>query len=210
MKIKINQDYYDIGSKLFCYRLINLQPGVTILTGCNGSGKTTLLSQLRLYCRRNNIECLKYDNFKDGGSKATDKYSYFGNMDIVLLDITSSEGERIFYNLFRFAQEIKQVVPTIEKGGSFFLLLDAIDSGLDAVAIERIKKELLYQVKDFCEGLSITPYIVVTSNTFELSRNENCISLADGKYHQVKTYNQYRKIVNKTHEMKKERYGING
>lgn len=208
MKIKINQDYYDTGSELFRYRLINLQPGVTILTGCNGSGKTTLLSQFKLYCKRNNIECLKYDNYKDGGSRATDRYSYFGNMDVLLLDITSSEGERIFYNLSRFSQEIRQVVSTIEKDGSFFLLLDAIDSGLDAITIERVKKEFLYQVKDFCENSGITPYVVVTSNTFELSRNENCISLADGKYHPVKTYNQYRKIVEKTHEMKKVRYGV--
>lgn len=39
MKIKIEQDYYDTGKKLYPFRLLNLNPGITVLIGCNGSGK---------------------------------------------------------------------------------------------------------------------------------------------------------------------------
>ena len=99
MKIKLEQDYYDTGVKLFPYRTLNLEPGITVLVGCNGSGKTTLLKQIKCHCSDNNIKYLHYDNYKDGGGHAMQSNLLFNDIKAVALDAVSSEGERIFHNI---------------------------------------------------------------------------------------------------------------
>lgn len=206
MKIKINQDYYETGKKIFPYRTIELNPGITVLVGCNGSGKTTLLQQIDNFCRKNSLKSVRYDNFKEGGYNATNSLLLRGDMSSLILDITSSEGERVYYNVARLAPNIKHAIEDIEPGKPLFLLLDGIDSGMDVATIESVKTNFLNAAKTECEKAGITPYIVVSANSYETAREEQCLSLLTGKYVQIRTYDKYKNIVKKTYERKLERY----
>lgn len=206
MKIKLEQDYYDTGVKLFPYRTLNLEPGITVLVGCNGSGKTTLLEQIKHHCSNNGVKYLRYDNYKEGGGHAMQNNLLFNNIKAVALDAVSSEGERIFHNINRYSSKIKETIAGLKNGDEFVLLLDAIDSGLDTATTDLVKKNLLHQIISYCDKKGIIAYIVITSNSFEMGRNERCISLVDGKYHNLKTYDSYRKVIEKTFQSKIERY----
>lgn len=206
MKIKIEQDYYDTGKKLYPFRLLNLNPGITVLIGCNGSGKSTLLHQIDIYCKRNNITRVLYDNFRHGGYNATDELLFRGDMSSLILDVTSSEGERIYYNTARIVPKIKYSLERVKAGETFFLLMDGLDSGMDVASIENTKMKFLKAVKEDCEKKGIIPYIVVSANSYETARDEQCFSLLTGKYVQIKTYEKYKNIVKKTYERKMERY----
>lgn len=206
MKIKLEQDYYDTGVKLFPYRTLNLEPGITVLVGCNGSGKTTLLKQLARHCSDSNIKYLCYDNYKEGGGHAMQSNLLLNDIKAVALDAVSSEGERIFHNINRYALKIKETVDGLKNGDEFVLLLDALDSGLDTATTDLVKKNLLHQIISYCDKKGVATYIVITSNSFEMGRNERCISLVDGKYHNLKTYDSYRKVIEKTFQSKMERY----
>lgn len=206
MKIKLEQDYYDTGVKLFPYKTLNLEPGITVLVGCNGSGKTTLLKQIKCHCSDNNVKHLHYDNYKDGGGHAMQSNLLLNDIKAVALDAVSSEGERIFYNINRYSSKIKKAIDDLKNGDEFVLLLDAIDSGLDTATIDLVKKNLLHQIVSYCDKKGIIAYIVITSNSFEMGRNERCISLVDGKYHNLKTYDSYRKVIEKTFQLKMNRY----
>lgn len=206
MKIKLEQDYYDTGVKLFPYRTLNLEPGITVLVGCNGSGKTTLLKQIKCHCSDSNIKYLCYDNYKEGGGHAMQNNLLLNDIKAVALDAVSSEGERIFHNINRYALKIKETVDGLKNDDEFVLLLDALDSGLDTATIDLVKKNLLHQIVSYCNKKGIIAYIVITSNSFEMGRNERCISLVDGKYHNLKTYDSYRKVIEKTFQLKMDRY----
>lgn len=206
MKIKLEQDYYDTGVKLFPYRTLNLEPGITVLVGCNGSGKTTLLKQIEYHCSDNNVKHLHYDNYKDGGGHAMQSNLLLNDIKAVALDAVSSEGERIFHNINRYSSKIKKAIDDLKNGDEFVLLLDAIDSGLDTATIDLVKKNLLHQIVSYCDKKGIIAYIIITSNSFEMGRNERCISLVDGKYHNLKTYDSYRKVIEKTFQFKMDRY----
>lgn len=206
MKIKLEQDYYDLGVKLFPYKTLNLEPGITILVGCNGSGKTTLLKQIKCHCSDNNVKYLYYDNYKEGGVHAMQSNLLFNDIKAVALDAVSSEGERIFHNINRYSSKIKETIDDLKNGDEFVLLLDAIDSGLDAATTDLVKENLLHQIVSYCDQKGIIVYIIITSNSFEMGRNERCISLVDGKYHNLKTYDSYRKVIEKTFQLKMERY----
>lgn len=206
MKIKIEQDYYDTGKKLYPFRLLNLNPGITVLIGCNGSGKSTLLHQIDVYCKRNNITRILYDNFRHGGYNATDELLLRGDMSSLILDVTSSEGERIYYNTARIVPKIKYSLENVKAGEPFFLLIDGLDSGMDVATIDNVKTNFLNAVKVECEKAGIIPYIVVSANSYETAREEQCLSLLTGKYVQIGTYDKYKNIVKKTFERKLERY----
>lgn len=206
MKIKLEQDYYDVSVKLFPYKTLNLEPGITVLVGCNGSGKTTLLKQIACHCSDNNVKYLHYDNYKNGGGHAMQSNLLLNDIKAVALDAVSSEGERIFHNINRYSSKIKETIDVLKNSDEFVLLLDAIDSGLDAATTDLIKKNLLHQIISYCDKKGIIAYIVITSNSFEMGRNERCISLVDGKYHNLKTYDSYRKVIEKTFQLKMDRY----
>ena len=120
MKIKIIKDYYDENDNIYNTDSITLEKGVNILVGCNGSGKTTLLQQIKSYCSKKNIKLLSFDNYRDGGSNAMSAAGFYGDMDKLIQDFISSEGERISNNIGRYAAKIGKTVHSMEKGEKLF------------------------------------------------------------------------------------------
>lgn len=137
---------------------------------------------------------------------ATDALLFRGDMSSLILDVTSSEGERIYYNTAGIAPKIKYSLENVKAGESFFLLIDGLDSGMDVASIENTKIKFLKAVKEECDKKGVIPYIVVSANSYETARNEQCFSLLTGKYIQIKTYDKYKSIIKKTFDKKLERY----
>lgn len=210
MEIKIISNYYDEEDRLYDYDSLNLEPGLTILTGCNGSGKTTLLTQISEYCKKKSIPFLRYDNQKEGDATAMSAALLSDDINGLALDAMSSEGERIINNVGRCATKMgKLVVSSIKKGEKqIFMLLDGIDSGLSIDGIIDIKENLFnFIVKDAKkDGLDV--YILASSNTYELANNSRCLNVVTGEYYIPKTYERYKLEVITTYERKCQRYKI--
>ena len=80
-----------------CYnnRNIEINPGVTVLTGPNGSGKTFACTQIRDYLKENGKE-IYYTDIYDEGKLIADTYIENGDMEAVAKYTVASEGQRVF------------------------------------------------------------------------------------------------------------------
>ena len=109
---------------------IEINPGVTILTGCNGCGKTTLLRMIKETLSSLNIPSLYYSNEVDGGSMAISANIYMDDIVTAATLMQSSEGEQIYINLGNTASKIGKFVHEHKHDKELWILLDAVDSGL--------------------------------------------------------------------------------
>lgn len=204
MIIPINRDYYAEKDLIYTQNEVNLQPGLTVLVGCNGSGKTTLLHQIETYCRKIDIPCVMWSNYKEGSSHLRSKLVYFEDYERLSRNMFSSEGEEIHNNLEIVASKIgKNLRNATDKA---VVLLDAIDSGLSVDNIVEFKKDLVGIILEDCAKRNIEVYIIVSANEYEMARGEQCIYTPELKYVNVSTYNKYRKLIIKSRKRKNKRY----
>lgn len=194
------RDFYD-EEILYKKKKITLKPGITILVGCNGVGKTTLLRQIKKQLEKENENIISFDNLRDGGSKARDKYAFYGQMEKVATSMCSSEGENIVLNLGTFANEIGRFVRNFKNDNNdIWILCDAIDSGLSVDNIIDVKEYLFKTIID--DNKTKNVYIVVSANEYELARGEKCFDVYNGKYIKFKDYEEYRTFILKSKEEK--------
>lgn len=228
-KIELFRDYYDTGYNLYKKKTIEIKPGITILVGCNGIGKTTLLHQIKDKLKKENIPCILFDNLKDGGSNSISEAMCKGNIGFGATAMMSSEGENIVMNVgqlaARLGQFVKEGEDPKEKGwnrivrsmsqlngeeveepeipNERWILLDAIDSGLSVDNIVDIKEQLFKTILKYNFGNEI--YIVISANEYEMARGEQCFDVYNGKYVNLKDYEEYRNLVLQSKEWKIQR-----
>ena len=220
-KIKIDKDYYEEGTELFKKKSATIHPGVTVLVGCNGTGKTTLLYQISNFLKKEKIPHIRYDNLTNGGNGAAGEalsnndYELFANLKF------SSEGESIMTNLSVFAARLLYFVKTgNDKANPFFgvfkqdeekmatsnerwILLDAIDSGTSIDNIVEIK-HLFNTILENNFGKEI--YIIVSANSYEMTTDEQCYDVYNGKYITFSSYEEYREFIIDSRRKKDRRY----
>ena len=159
MRIKIDDDF-GIHSGFF----LNLKPGYTPLVGPNGAGKTTLLRQLREYANGHGIMVFDYSNLVHGGGSAMDKYLWSGNMELLAISATSSEGERIAMN---FGQAVSRLGAAVREAKQqkkeLFILLDALDSGSSIDRIREIRSLFDLVAKDAGDTASSSVHATPTN-----------------------------------------------
>lgn len=90
--IKIFDDPYDQNFSICKKKEIEIQPGITILTGCNGIGKSTILHNIKNVLEKENIPVFFYDNQK-GNKFINNDANFMASL------LTYSEGEKISLNL---------------------------------------------------------------------------------------------------------------
>jgi len=202
-EIKLFKDYYDNGDKLFDKRSITFEPGLTVLVGCNGYGKTTLLQIIKDQLEDNEIDYSRYNNLRDGGSRATQKYGFYGQTELMVAGLVRSEGEFIYTNICQLAQKIGQGIRKARRDNKkeYWVLLDAIDSGLSIDNILDIKANLFDVILEDCKN-TMDAYIIVSANSFEIARNERCLDVRRCKFKTFKSYNAYRNFVIKSFDRK--------
>lgn len=228
MIIKTWRDPYGAGFSPTRPKEIEIQPGLTVLTGCNGAGKSTLLLNIKEHCNKNNIPCMHYDNLHDGGSNAMSSLFYFGDYEGGADLFTSSEGESIKINIgmksstykdfirngyvndiqYRLNQAFtknfgENTVDIIECKDRFFLF-DAVDSGLSVDSVVEIRDLFNLMLEDN-KDLDRNIYIVIAANEYELARNADCFDVNAGCYIRFSDYEEYRKFIIKSRVIKEKR-----
>lgn len=219
-EIKIWKDPYGEGFDTTKKRIINFEPGITILTGCNGLGKSTLLKNIEKQLKREEIPCYKYDNLHDGGYKSISKNVFDNNIKIAANMMCASEGENISNNIFSIASEIglfikngkrkrDPVLDVIKPENNIincnerWLLFDGVDSGYSIDNIIEFK-DFMHCILDNEKDREI--YIIITSNSYEMTIGEKCLDVNSGKERIFKTYDSFKKYILKSKEIKEERY----
>lgn len=228
-KFQLERDCYDEGFNLYKKKIIEIKSGVTVLVGCNGIGKTTLLKQIRDKLKENKIPYIMFDNLRDGGSKAISEASFYSDFVFMANAIQSSEGENIVMNLEKLAARLGEFVengedPNEKKFNKLvkaikeingediveseiinerWILLDAVDSGLSVDNIVDLKEQLFKTILEYNYENEV--YIIVSANEYEMVRNEQCFDVYNGKYINIKDYEEYRNLVLQSKEWKYQR-----
>lgn len=190
----LSRDPIDCGRPLFPGGNIVLNPGTTVLVGCNGSGKTTFLRMLKQKLENENIPFVSFDNLHDGGAAAREKAGFYGNYEFLVNATLSSEGENINLNLGNFMKQIARAQLANKSAEKFFILMDAVDSGLSIDNIVELK-DMFPVIRELHPNPAAEVYIVISANAYETARHENCFSPAVGHYITIDNYDDYRRFV---------------
>ena len=212
--ICVPNDPYDDNRKFYRRGTAVFEPGVTTLIGCNGIGKSTLLLHIRDELKQRGTPHLYFDNLgEEGGenmgrsilSRVIGGYGGKGIPVSVAASLyTSSEGEKIATALNAFTEKIVSAFKKSKGYGEFWVLFDAIDSGLSLDMIEDVKK---YLFDELCKlsNEDNRIYIISSSNSFELSEGTKCFSIEKMRYVNANTFPAYRKAVLSSRRFKEKR-----
>ena len=204
--IKLHRNPYDDKVNLFNKATFEFRQGLNVLVGCNGSGKSTVIKLLKDYLMRNDVLYLDFDNLTDGGGTAMNRALYYSKLDLLSMLYMSSEGENIHTNIGNFIAMIRRKVKESDNNNEFWLLLDAIDSGLSIDNILDIKDGLQYVCDKLHEEFGTTTYIVVSANSYELASGCHCIDVRTSKTVKFNSYEEYKKFILNSNEYKLKRY----
>ena len=213
--IQIERDPYEDERKFYTKRKATFLPGVTTLIGCNGIGKTTLLHNIKDELMVKGVPVFLFDNMSDdgGGHAGVNMLSRIltsvdkkedDSFELAALLYTSSEGECIKNALIQFANQLLRNFKKYVGFGEYWILFDAIDSGLSLDTIEYLKQYLFkVLIKKLPSDSQV--YIISSSNSYELSEGTQIFSVTQMKYVNVKTYNAYKKAILNSLEYKNKR-----
>lgn len=197
-------DWYGDDVKIFKKNNIEIKTGVTVLVGCNGAGKTTLLHQIKQKLENENIPVLLHDNKTEGERRLKDRSVFSGDFETVARLMMNSEGENIVNVLEDVARKMGRLTRDYPDSNEIWFLFDAIDSGLSIDNVIDIKEQLIPIVIEHNSDKDI--YFVISANSYEFARNENCLDVINGKYIRFKDYEDYRDFILNSKKQKLERY----
>lgn len=201
---KFARDPYDTGETLYQKATMTLEPGVTVLVGCNGTGKTTLLQYIKEKLDKEGLPVISYNNLIDGGSRSVSAAVFYDDMSLAANLLISSEGEQIITNLGTMANKIGRFVREHKGAPEFWILLDAIDSGLSVDNVIDVKECLFEAILN--DNPATDVYIVVSANEYEMCSDENCFDVRNGKYVHFEDYDDYKKFILQSRKQKDARY----
>lgn len=205
MKFELIRDPYMDNDFIFEKSDIEIKPGVTVLVGCNGSGKSSLLKQIIYRLKNAGIPFEKFDYKNDGGRKMREQFLFQDEIAAFATAISGSEGEEIVVNMMKIAAKLGSSFNRVSDSGGkeFWILLDAIDSGLSVDNILDIKEHLFDTIFKNSKDMEI--YIVVSANSYEMCRQMNCFDVIKGEYVTFKDYEDYRNFIMETRKIKEKR-----
>lgn len=215
-KIDLWEDPYDDDRKFFAKKQAAFEPGITTLVGCNGAGKTTLIENIKSELEKRGTPYICYDNLgKEGGENGAKnllsavlggyrKADTDETLGFFSESLASSEGEKIVSALNRFSSKIAKMIKDLSGYGELWLLFDAVDSGLSVDMIDDVKKYLLDPVNEL-NGQDIRVYLILSSNSYEMSEGTKCFSVEKMKYIPVKNYKAFHNAVLSSRRYKRKR-----
>jgi len=207
VNIPIESQYYD-NTRLYDNDTFSFNPGVTFLVGCNGSGKTTLMHQIEHFYNSLDVSDsktrAKYFPCQDSG-RIIEHSFWIGDTQLGATLMSSSEGERMSIGLqtafsWMWNQCKQENVETI------FMMLDSLDSGIDIPTIQNIRN-ILFEVVDIVKKeYDIDLYILVSSNSYALIENQQCLVVKTGQTITFENWDNYVDFCKKSDKYKQERY----
>ena len=203
----VEKYYYDKDDKLFLKSSVSFEPGLTVLIGCNGSGKTTLLQHIKhAVKKRKDAAVFYYSNLTDGGSRGVSSALFRNDIAFAATAFTSSEGEQIVQNLGQSASKIGAFVKNNKDKKELFILLDALDSGTSIDNVREMKEDFFNFVIEDCKKRGTDIYVIVSANSFEMAKGEDCIDVSRLVHVSPKTYERYSQLIMRSRERKNKRY----
>lgn len=214
-KIPLTRDPYDDDRVFTRKRQAVFRPGFTTLVGCNGAGKTTLINDIINELKGRGTPYFFFDNLgKEGGQKSgfdlLQRFVYGDKTagsfeEAVTMAYDSSEGEKVVMSIGRAMKPICERMTKDAAGyGEFWLLADALDSGLSLDMAEDIKKYVFEPLLKMADD-DLRVYIIVSSNSYEMSEGTACFSIEKMAYIPVGSYGAFKKAVLSSRAYKEER-----
>lgn len=214
--LPLTKDPYDDERRFFKKTKTAFKPGITTLVGCNGAGKTTLLKDIIRTLDERGVPYIDFDNLSNGeGGESLwrtmmdESLMGFGGgqdqLGSAVMLMSSSEGERIGYSLVQTFRKLHERMKKMQGYGEMWVLMDAVDSGLSADIIEDVKQ---YLFEPLIREIKMPVYLIVSSNSWEMSEGTMCYSVHNQSYLRVSSYQGYKKAVLKSREEKELRDDI--
>lgn len=201
----LNNDWYcEDDFNIFKKKKITINSGLTVLVGCNGAGKTTLLKQIEQSLKSKDIPVMLHNNKSDGERELKSRAALYGDFNIVAKLMMSSEGENIVNVMSEIARKMGDFTRRNGNSKELWFMFDAVDSGLSIDNILEIKEQLIPIVLEHDADKDI--YFLISTNSYEFARGENCFDVINGKYIKFANYEEYRNFILKSKEQKLERY----
>lgn len=192
--------------RIFKKSNFEIKEGLTALIGCNGAGKSTLLKLIRDDLREKDIKLFWFDNLIDGGMRSVSRALSNNNTTLAATLMCSSEGESIITNVSYFSSTIGGFFHNESTTDEVWILIDAIDSGLSIDNLVNLR-DFFQCVLDDQKDRHI--YIVVSTNSYELTEDANCFDVISGRYVDIESYDDFKKAIMVSYEKKKKRYKSN-
>ena len=207
-KIVLNLDPYDDDRKFFRKKSIQFKPNcITTVIGCNGSGKSTLLLEIKEYLRTRGTPYISFNNLGEEGGEKNSSNMLQAAVGGIKLDnpvcslehsvfnfFCASEGEKIREAVITFASNIISSINKYSGYGEFWILFDALDSGLSVDVIDEIKNELFSRlIQEVSPAINL--YLIVSSNSYEISEGTECFSIEKMKYVNIKSYKRFKDLI---------------
>ena len=202
--IRLPENYYEDEWKLYKNGVFELKEGLTILVGCNGYGKSTTIKAFENIIKNAGYEILRFNNYHEGGSKSVGKALFDNDLSLAASIITGSEGEGVLSNIFKIARKLGNYVNSFNQD-KLFVFMDAIDS-LSINTIDELKRKLFDLALKDAKRLNKKLYIFISANDYEFANGEQCLDVYNNKYITFKDYEEYKKFILKTSEIKSKRY----
>ena len=220
--ISLTENPYEDDRKFYNKRKITFEEGVTTLVGCNGSGKSTIINNIETYLKTKGVPCIKFDNLaENGGEKSYQNLFEKSLMGGAVLDKDEepflsieyavglselSEGERIRESLRRFTYKLVRLLNEYCKigYGEYWILFDALDSGLSVDILEDIKEQVFNRLVELYKD-KIKLYLIISSNSYEISENTKCFSVGKLRYININSYKSFKKEILLSKEYKEKR-----
>ena len=216
-KIRLVKDPYEDDRTFYKGRHTAFHPGLTTVTGCNGIGKSTLVKNIADELKMRGTPYFLFDNLgESGGQKNAFRMlnealmghhgaaeEFFTGINFLAL----SEGEKIISSLNRFMGGCAVAVDeTIIGYGELWLMFDAVDSGLSADFIEEFKDMLRNLYNNIMQAHPLMQvYILITSNSYEVSHGTDVYSVVRNRYVNIRTYEAFVKETRASREYKMQR-----
>ena len=165
---------------------------LTIVVGRNGYGKTSFMHALENKLKTKNIPYIEWNDNSNGRSNGMSKLMWNDDLETLAQMAFHSEGEALLTSFGKFCvQRIKYQITKYPDTKELFVLIDQIDSGLDVYMINDIKNAFKGNIIPDLKARGVTVYIVMTSNGYELARDEDCIDPVTRNHIIFNDYNHY-------------------
>ena len=220
-----NKDYWRENQVLYKVNNLTLEENnVYCLVGCNGLGKSTVLTQMTMDAK-DNLSKDSYDlsseltmqwSFEDETNPSEfDSFYLLGNrftrfgktehdyMMVDLLGAFQSSGESNVYYMSKVIGAVEKCINLI-RNKTLYLLIDDLDVGVSIDVLQDANR-LFGRLVDYLKANNVTYYIIITANSYELTKGKRCIDIINMKEISFDSYEDYAKYVIKTRKFKDTR-----